>query len=314
MGAKACVILIAIAGLALMGCHRPSRADDSRLQPDSTQIATRSAATTRDPSIGNIFLCPMDRDIRSYAPGKCPRCGMALVTSIPEPAEYHLDLTVDQPPLPGRTARLTFEVFDPWKGNRVTKFGVVHEKLFHAFIVSRDLQFFVHDHPVWKDGVFQYDVVFPKPGMYRVLGDFYPEAATPQLQTQTIFVSGADDAPPRLTRDYTGKQDRNLFVELVTSPPTPVAGEPTQMRFTLTPSSGIERLLGAWGHMLAASDDLIDMMHEHPSLADGGPEMQFSLVFPRPRMYRVWVQFQRDGMVNTTHFDVRVVASHPGVS
>jgi hypothetical protein len=58
--------------------------------------------------------------------------------------------------------------------------------------------------------------------------------------------------------------------------------------------------------MLAASDDLIDMMHEHPFLADGGPEMQFSLVFPRPRVYRVWVQFQRNGVVNTAHFDIPV--------
>ena len=52
--------------------------------------------------------------------------------------------------------------------------------------------------------------------------------------------------------------------------------------------------------------DLIDMMHTHPFIADGGSEMQFNLVFPRPRMHRVWVQFQRDGVINTVHFDVPV--------
>ena len=58
--------------------------------------------------------------------------------------------------------------------------------------------------------------------------------------------------------------------------------------------------------MLAASDDLIDMMHEHPFLADGGPQVEFEVVFPRPGIYRVWVQFQSDGVVNTVHFDVPV--------
>ena len=31
-------------------------------------------------------------------------------------------------------------------------------------------------------------------------------------------------------------------------------------------------------------------------------------MFPRPQTYRVWVQFQRDGVVNTVHFDVPVVS------
>ena len=54
------------------------------------------------------------------------------------------------------------------------------------------------------------------------------------------------------------------------------------------------------------SDDLIDMIHSHPFLADGGPEIQFNMIFPRARNYRVWVQFQRNGVVNTAHFDVPV--------
>jgi len=39
--------------------------------------------------------------------------------------------------------------------------------------------------------------------------------------------------------------------------------------------------------------------------------MQFSLIFPRARTYRVWVQFQRQGVVNTAHFDVPVAVEHP---
>ena len=51
--------------------------------------------------------------------------------------------------------------------------------------------------------------------------------------------------------------------------------------------------------MLAASDDLIHLIHEQPFIADGGPQVDFTLVFPRARTYRGWVQFQRKGVVNT---------------
>jgi hypothetical protein len=47
-------------------------------------------------------------------------------------------------------------------------------------------------------------------------------------------------------------------------------------------------------------------MHTHPFATEAGPVMQFNLVFPRARVYRVWVQFQRDGVVNTAHFDIPV--------
>jgi hypothetical protein len=272
----------------------------------------QSQTQTPNPSKDPVYICPMDKDIRSNTPGNCSRCGMKLVAGVPDPVEFHLDLSVTpKAPKPNDSVRLTFEVHDPWKNNPVTKFNVVHEKLFHAFIVSEDLQYFLHDHPIWADGAFQYDVRLPKPGMYRVLGDFYPEGATPQLIAQTIFVTGAAPAHAPITRDYSPKDGENLKVQLATMPEQPVAGTNTQMRFTIGPVDGLEKYLGAWGHMLAASDDLIDMMHTHPFLADGSEQIQFDVTFPRARTYRVWVQFQRKGVVNTVHFDIPVIKGSP---
>ena len=91
---------------------------------------------------------------------------------------------------------------------------------------------------------------------------------------------------------------------MTTDPPQPIAAQKTQIYFQLSPADGIEKYIGAWAHMLAASDDLIDLIHTHPFIADGGPQIQFNLEFPRARTYRVWVQFQRKGVVNTAHFDV----------
>jgi hypothetical protein len=268
-------------------------------------ISSAQVQTTPDPSKDPVYFCPMDKDIRSNTPGKCSRCGMKLVAGVPDPVEFHLDLTVTpKTPKPQEKVHLKFDVHDPWKNNPVKKFNVVHEKLFHAFIVSEDLQFFAHEHPFWMNDAFQDDITLPKPGMYRILGDFYPEGATPQLIAKTIFVAGPPSQLVPLSRDYSAKNGENLKVELTTAPAQPVAGTNTQMRFKVNPGEGLEKYLGAWGHMLAASDDLIDMIHTHPLISDGASEMQFDITLPRVRAYRIWVQFQRHGVVNTVHFDI----------
>jgi hypothetical protein len=257
---------------------------------------------------GEVYICPMDPDVRSHNPGKCARCGMALVAGLPDPVEYHMDLAVAPRTIkPGQPANLTFAIHDPWKNRLVTNFQVVHEKLFHMFVVSQDLEVFVHNHPtLGSDGQFHYDYTFPKPGMYRILGDFYPDGATPQLITKSVIVPGAAPKSVSIARDYSPKDAENLAVELTTEPQQPISGSKTQVYFRLKPADGLEKYLGAWGHMLVASSDLIDMIHEHPFIADGGPQVQFNVIFPRAKSYRVWVQFQRKGVVNTAHFDIPV--------
>jgi hypothetical protein len=254
------------------------------------------------------YVCPMDPDVRSAIPGKCPRCGMNLVFGIPSPVEYPLQLLLNpRTPKPGETVDLTFAVKDPKTGRPVNHFELVHEKLMHMFIVSQDLDYFIHDHPVAAaDGNFQYSARLPKAGMYRVLADYYPSGGTPQLTAKTIFVPGGALRMARLAADSSPKHTDNMDVELATEPAEPIAGFKTMLFFRVKPADGLEPYLGAWGHMLAASDDLIDLIHTHPFLANGGPQIQFNVIFPRARTYRIWVQFQRKGVVNTAVFTVPV--------
>jgi hypothetical protein len=112
--------------------------------------------------------------------------------------------------------------------------------------------------------------------------------------------------------DPSPKQSSNLKISLRTEPATPIAGLTTMLLFDLAPGAGIEIYLGAWGHLIAASADLIDVIHTHPFIADGGPQMQFNITFPRPGNYRVWAQFQRAGTVNTAAFTVPVKALGAG--
>ena len=275
-----------------------------------TALYAQPVAVPDEVPIG--WVCPMDRDVRAASPGKCPRCGMPLVPGIPPFQEFPTRLTTNPKAIrPSADTALTFEVLDPKTHRRVTEFEIVHERLFHLFLVSRDLQFFAHEHPeLQPDGEFTFHWKFPTPGMYRVLTDFYPKGGTPQLTTNTLFVAGSSSSAPAavpLKTDLTPKKSENLTATLTMDPPEPVAGFKTLLFFDLNPGEGLEKYLGAWGHMLAASEDLVDMIHNHPFLADGGSRVQFNLIFPRPGVYRVWVQVQRLGVVNTVAFNVPVV-------
>ena len=271
-----------------------------------------AAALCGQPAIE--FICPMDREVRSPTPGKCPRCGMALVANLPEPLEYPVDLRVNPPRIPsGQPITLEFRIADPESGAAVKQFEIVHEKLFHLFIVSQDLQYFAHVHPQLDSGsVFRLETELPKPGTYRLLADFYPTGGTPQLVPKTITTAGyntpLEAAIPHLAPDLSPKHGQNLAVELKLDPPQPIAGKKTMLFVHVTPAEGLEPYIGAWAHLLAASNDLVDTIHDHPFIADGGSEMQFNVFFPREATYRVWIQFQRKGVVNTVAFTIPVTA------
>lgn len=255
----------------------------------------------------------MDPDVRSNGPGKCSKCGMDLVPGIPNLIEYPVQLTVSPRAFrPHQPIELQLEILDPAKGTRVRKFKVVHEKLLHLFVISSDLEYFAHEHPVLgPDSLFRLQTKLPKPGPYRLLADFYPADGTPQLIPLSLFAPGAGPSP-HLVRDLAPKHTANMEVSLTTDPPQPLAGKKTLLFFHLQPAEGVEPYLGVWGHLLAASDDLVDLIHEHPFLTTGGSpgplQIQFNVFFPRPATYRIWVQFQRKGQVNTAVFTVPVSA------
>jgi hypothetical protein len=245
------------------------------------------------------FICPMDPDIHSKSPGKCPRCGMKLEARIIEPIEYPMTFTFHPP-------HLSIEVRDPKTGKPVHDFELVHEKVMHLFVVSSDLAYFAHIHP--ENG--QIDLNLPKPGTYKLLADFYPKGGTPQFIEHYLTTPGYEkplsESLGRVQSDLSDKSGENLKVSLTMDPPEPIPGKKTLLFFKVDPKDGIERYVGAWAHMLIASDDLIDTIHTHPTIADGGPNLQFDVYFPRAATYRIWIQIQRLGKVNTVSFTVPV--------
>lgn len=283
-------------------------------RPDSRWLAAvlEDPAGSSVPSAADDYICPMDRDVHSRVAGKCPRCGMALISGYREPVEYQLGITVEPRRVePGGEALVTFQLFDPRTSKPARDLEIVHEKRYHLFVVSQDLKFFQHTHPDQNpQGDYQVKLRFPKPGMYRLLSDLYPKGGTPQLIAKTVMAGRFVPQEAQLGADLGEQRSENSTVNLVPEPSPARAGERTHLNFRVSPNDGLEPYLGTMAHLFSASADLIDMTHGHPtqSTDERGEykQLQFDMTFPRPGVYRVWVQFQRKGVVNTAAFNVPV--------
>lgn len=281
------------------------------------------------------FSCPMHPDFTTAAAGVCGRCGMALVPNdaLDAPA-YELALETSPPaPRAGSPVRLRFSVRHPETRELVRELAIVHEKPFHLFVISHDLEEYQHIHPERQDdGAYALDVVLPKPGYYKLFADFLPAGGTPQVIPGLLVTADAPDdlaaAQARLVPDATLRRTADALDVTLTLPAGGlVAGREERLAYRVrdavsgAPVEDIEPYLGAFGHALVMSEDTLHYVHAHPVEAlpagearpRGGPEITFKALLPKPGRYRIWVQLQRAGNVTTVPFTVEAVSPTGGL-
>jgi hypothetical protein len=292
-------------------------------------------APARSANEETAFLCPMHPDFTLDVEGKCPRCGMALVRAAAyDVRDYKLEFrTIPAVVVAGKKATLHFKVSHPGFNAVIEKFEVVHDRKYHLFVISQDMEYFQHIHPEQRpDGTWTIDVTLPKPGYYKVLSDFLPAGGSTQfiarpLVTATYAGDLAADSAHLVPDTAFRKAVDDLTAEVSFDPPTFVAGLYGHLNFRLTdtgtgrPVTDLQTYLGAFGHTLIMSEDMVDYVHSHPidiSASDengpkqfmlppdadpeklrGGPDVTFEGLIPKPGRYRAWTQFRRNGKLYT---------------
>ena len=299
--------------------------------------ASRSIPGTASPSRVSegddetAYMCPMHPDYTQEKPGTCPRCGMTLVLGTPfDMRDYRLDVrTMPAVITPGEPLTLYLSVRHPGTDEPIWRFESVHEKLYHLFVISQDMEFFQHIHPDQQpDGAWSIQLTLPKAGSYRIFSDFVPAGGSAQFLSRPLVTAGyvgdvlADTA--RLVPDTTATKTVDDLTATVRYDPTPMlAAMHSHLTFRLTKAGSdqavtdLQTYLGAFGHMMIVSEDMVDYVHSHPievipATADleavrGGPEVMFEGLMPKPGRYRAWTQFRYHDIVHTFPFTFEVL-------
>ena len=238
-----------------------------------------------------------------------PAAGAAANGLASAAAGYRLEpdttaLAVDTP------SPYRFRVVDE-RGEPVDSFTTTHEKPMHLIVASNDLASFQHLHPSLDgDGIWSVDLAVTEPGDYRVFADFQPEGAEPLTLSTPATAPGTAQPKPLGTVESTVSVD-GYALELVGEIAAGAANEIT-IRVTRDgqPVTNLQPYLGAAGHLVALRAGDLAYAHTHPTGALAtGPEITFVVEPPSAATYRLFLNFQIDGVVRTAAFTATATAA-----
>jgi hypothetical protein len=226
--------------------------------------------------------------------------------------DYTLDLADDAVPA-GDVTRVYFRVLDA-AGRPVTAFDVAHDERLHLVAVRRDLTGFQHVHPVRQNGGVWATTLDLTPGHWRLFADFVPSAdGENRILGADLAVAGAFRPAPLPAPATTDEVDGYTVVLSGTLR----SGTETELQLSVsrdgTPVTDLEPYLGAYGHLVVLRAGDLGYLHVHPVGDAGdpsvppGPHVRFATTAPSPGAYRLFLDFQHDGVVRTAAFTVEVL-------
>lgn len=240
----------------------------------------------------------------------------------PAPKPYFVEAKSTGMPEAGKPAALRFTIRDSKTKAIIKDFDIAHTKVFHLLLASKDLSWFVHEHPeAQPDGTFTLSQVFPAGGEYKIYADVAPRGAGSQILGTSLKVGGKAVAPVALVPSSTKNTVDGVMASLSAAVnPIPV-GRSASLTFKLTdtttgqPVTDLEPYLGAYGHLMIIHQDGQTVVHSHPAEDEAGlaasrkGTVAFNARFPKPGIYKAWGQFQRSGKVITIPFVLKIGGS-----
>lgn len=230
-------------------------------------------------------------------------------------------LQLDQPLLEAsRATTFGFVVRGP-DGGVQKAFEPSHDKELHLVVARRDLSIFQHLHPT-RDAQGHWSVLLTlaEPGPYKVFADFVPTGVD-----QAVILAADVTVPGTYLPDPQSGPTTTTTVDdyTVTLAGELVPGSESKLTLSVSkqgqPVRDLQPYLAAYGHLVALRGSDLAYLHVHPEGEPGdaksrpGPEITFFADVPTTGTYRLFLDFQHEGVVRTAAFTVEAVA-HPSAT
>lgn len=292
------LIAATCAGLTLISCetnHRQTKTSDEH------PIA-----------ITGNYACPMHPGVTGNAGDSCSKCGMTLEKTNAHP-EIAMTLKTGSLPESGKAVTL---IFTPAIINNSSDVELeeIHERLLHVIVLNDHLSWFSHIHaePDGK-GSYQVTETFPAGGNFIVYADYKVKGYSPRIDKFELSVKGEPLPSATLetnrftkTDGYRVTIDRKDLTTGALEIPIAIAKDGYDLK-----RADIENYLGAAAHIILINYDEKSFLHIHPESTLQYPIVGHAEV-SKPGIYRMWVQFQTNGVVHTAAFTLNITA--PGVT
>jgi len=245
-----------------------------------------------------------------------------------------LHITPDDPPFTGTVSDMWLSIYNATSGEPIVGLDVLHERVVHMFVVSRDTETFAHIHAEDRvngteyagQGMFAFNYTFPREGVYAVVVDFTYGGTTVVKKFELYALNDASSSYPAAGSDpvidFSNRRSVSGYEIELTVPERIEVGKEAEMSLHVEDADGpvrdLGQYLGSEAHVLFLRDDLKYNSHTHayrPSHALHfgrmaqlyyGPDVPIRHTFQQPGTYSAFVQFERGGEVVTSKFWVKV--------
>ncbi|WP_433626498.1 hypothetical protein [Nocardia sp. CA-120079] len=203
-------------------------------------------------------------------------------------------------------------------GAPVTSYVRSHDKDLHLIVVRRDMAAFQHVHPVLDQaGAWSVPLDLTRAGDYRVFADFTPDGGKNLTLGADLRVAGNYDAQALPAPSTTAQVGEYTVALNGTVTPGQASKVVVSVSRNGKPVTDLQPYLGAYGHLVALRAADLAYLHVHPegSPGDGvtpaGPGITFYVDAPSTGDYRLFLDFQHEGVVRTAEFTVSVAGPAP---